>query len=581
MNNLNDDGNKKSWLRGWRVAASSVLIVLLLVLAYAAIRFLPESPKTYDTMEEHFKYGSLGGDLLTGIPVKLWQTMPLVCGQTLKHIAGDRLAPDYLQRVAFYYGDERDYETRQALSREGFKALGFLYEADSTGKEKDLPIGMSQRHSLGLDRTYMNCAVCHTSTVKAAPDATPTVVLGMPANLFNLYNFEQFIFECAAEGRKTRIPQLDFIAEMDSLSDDLGPIDRYLVYPLAIWGIQDAMGFLKNVAGFSERQPHWGPGRNDTFTNNKIFLYGYDWRSKLPDWWSTGQVNPEGIGTVDFPSTWLQAKRKQRDDGQPMQLHWDGNNNRVEERNLNAALATSSIPPIIDHQSLECIERWMETLEPPAYPLPIDSALAEKGKPLYEAYCVDCHGKNGRDFSGKYVGHVTPLSVVQTDSFRLNNYTRELAVNMGLTYAEQSRDISAHDCPGDLSYTPKTGSDGSTGPDTYRYQHYRKTNGYANSPLDGIWARAPYLHNGSVPTMIDLLSPASHRPKQFYRGNNLIDTVNLGFVSTFSADADGRKFFLYDTAIPGNGNQGHDGPQFGTDLSLPEKQALVEYLKTF
>lgn len=575
---IRHSGNTSKLLCGWRIFASVIAVILLLLLGYAGFRFLPNSPKTYNNMEDHFKYGSLGGDALTGIPVKLWQVMPLVCGQALQEIAGDRLAPDYLQRVAFYYGDERDYEVRQALSREGYKALGFLYESDASGKEKDLPVGMSQRHSLGLDRTYMNCSVCHTSTVRTAPEAEPSLVLGMPANVFNLYNFEQFIFECAAEGRKTQIPQLDFISEMDSLNDDLGAIDRYLVYPLAIWGIQDAMGFLKNVAGFSGRQPHWGPGRNDTFTNNKIFLYGYDWRREMPDWGSSGEVHPQGIGTVDFPSTWLQAKRKQRDDGKPMQLHWDGNNDRVEERNLNAALATSSIPPIIDHQSLECIERWMETLEPPAYPLPIDDALADKGRPLYEQYCMDCHGVNGRDFSGKYVGHVTPLAVVQTDAFRLNNYTRELAVNMSLTYADQPRNVSAHDCPGDLRYTPTTEGDN---PQTYRYQHYRKTNGYANSPLDGIWARAPYLHNGSVPTMMDLLSPADQRPGQFYRGNDVIDAVKLGFTSTVPADDKGRRYFLYDTTVPGNGNQGHEGARFGTELSLPDKQALVEYLKTF
>lgn len=569
---------KSCLLRLWQVLASMTLVVILAVLVYAGFRFLPQSPRTYNTMEEHFKYGSLGGDLLTGIPLRLWQAMPLVCATTLKEVAGDRLAPDYQERVAFYYGDERDYPYRQALSREGYKALGFLYETDAAGKEHDVPVGMSVRRSLSLERTYMNCAVCHTSTVRSTADAEPELVLGMPANRFNLYNFEHFILQCASEGRHTQLPQLDFISEMDSLTDDLDFIDRYLVYPLAIWGIQDAMHFLENVAGFSVRQPHWGPGRNDTFTNNKIFLYGYDWRSKLPDWWTTGKVDPEGIGTVDFPSTWLQGKRRQRDDGQAMQLHWDGNNDKVEERNLNAALATSSIPPIIDHQSLECIEQWMETLEPPAYPLPLDQTLAAQGKPVYQSYCMDCHGRTGRDFTGDYVGHVTPIDVVKTDRYRLDNYTRELAENMGMTYAGQERAVSAHDCPGGVRYQPKSRDDQYV---SYRYQRYRKTQGYANMPLDGIWARAPYLHNGSVPTLMDLLMPAAERPERFYRGNDLVDGEKLGFVSMQSRDDAGRDYFLFDTTIPGNSNQGHEGKIFGTELSLDDKRALVEYLKTF
>ncbi len=569
----------KRWAKClWRTMASFTLAIVLVLLVYAGFRFLPDSPRTYNTMEDHFKYGSLGGDLLTGIPLRLWQVMPLVCTQSLKEVAGDRLAPDYLERVARYYGDERDYEYRQALSREGYKALGFLYETDQQGRERDVPVGMSVRRSLGLERTYMNCAVCHTSTVRESENADPELVLGMPANLFNLYNFEHFIMQCATDGRHTQIPQLDFIAEIDSLTDELDFIDRYLVYPLAIWGIQDAMHFLDNVAGFSVRQPHWGPGRNDTFTNNKIFLYGYDWRSRVPDWWATGNVDPEGIGTVDFPSTWLQAKRKERNDGKPMQLHWDGNNDKVEERNLNAALATSSIPPIIDHQSLECIEQWMENLEPPAYPLPIDAALAAQGKPVYEAYCMECHGINGRDFSGEYVGHVTPIEIVKTDAYRLDNYTRELAVNMGLTYAEQERKVTTHDCPGGVRYQPNNDDAQTT---SYRYRHYRKTRGYANMPLDGVWARAPYLHNGSVPTMMDLLMPADQRPKSFYRGNNLVDGKRLGFVTTRAMDAEGRKYFPYDTNIQGNGNQGHEGKIFGTELIPDEKWALVEYLKTF
>lgn len=580
----------------WKGFALLITLLVLVTMAYAAIRFLPEHTANFESMEEHFKYGSTGGDRLTGIPFWMWQAMPLVCADTLNEIAGDRLAPDYKQRVQQYQSGEEAEVKRRALSREGFKALGFLYENDSEGNERDLPIGMSNRHSLGLDRVYLNCAICHTSTVRKTPQSQSEIVIGMPANTFNLYNFEHFMFQCAKSAGKTRLPMFDYLPQIESLGGDLDLLDHYLVYPVAIWVIRDVMMFIENIAGFSIRQPEWGPGRNDTFTNNKIYLYGYPWRDILPDYKTTKKVHPEGIGIVDWPSIWLQGPRKVRADGQAMQLHWDGNNDRVEERNLNAALATSALPPVIDHESIECIEQWLETIEPPKYIFPIDQRLAEVGEPIYQDYCADCHGLDGRNFSGEKVGFVTHINQIKTDRYRLDNYTEKLALTMATTYAEQKREQREHDCPGGLDYVPpqrdKPDNMSDATPEgrlaamsyeenTYRYKHYRKTYGYVNMPLDGIWLRAPYLHNGSVPNLRELLNPASQRSKVFYRGNDLYDPVNVGFAVDKASDAQGRHYFKYDTSIPGNHNIGHEGKAYGTLLPAADKDALVEYLKTF
>jgi hypothetical protein len=99
--------------------------------------------------------------------------------------------------------------------------------------------------------------------------------------------------------------------------------------------------------------------------------------------------------------------------------------------------------------------------------------------------------------------------------------------------------------------------------------------GYQAVLLDGIWLRAPYLHNGSVPTLIDLLALPKDRPRKFYRGYDVFDPVNVGFVSTGAEAA--RLGFEYDTSVPGNSNQGHT---YGTELSEEQKRALVEFLKT-
>ena len=205
---------------------------------------------------------------------------------------------------------------------------------------------------------------------------------------------------------------------------------------------------------------------------------------------------------------------------------------------------------------------------------------AARGKALYGEYCADCHGASGRDFSGSRVGAVEPIASIRTDPCRLDNYTHALAAEQGNLYAAY--------------------------PDE-RFSHFRKTDGYANLPLDGIWLRAPYLHNGSVPTVRDLLEPAENRPKVFYRGYDVIDQRRLGFVSDV-AEEGGRKFFRYETrcvggpekcagepnpenrhdenvCMPGkwagNSNRGHDGTAYGTELPAADKDAIVEYLKTF
>jgi hypothetical protein len=109
----------------------------------------------------------------------------------------------------------------------------------------------------------------------------------------------------------------------------------------------------------------------------------------------------------------------------------------------------------------------------------------------------------------------------------------------------------------------------------WQFSHFRKTDGYANMPLDGLWLRAPYLHNGSVPTLRDLLMAPDQRPEVFYRGHDLYDYDNVGFVSS-GAEAE-RFGARYDTTVEGNGNGGH---LYGTNLSQEDKDALLQYLKT-
>ena len=83
-----------------------------------------------------------------------------------------------------------------------------------------------------------------------------------------------------------------------------------------------------------------------------------------------------------------------------------------------------------------------------------------------------------------------------------------------------------------------------------------------------------------MPTLRELLEPAAKRRAEFFRGYDVIDRARVGFVSDVAAEKR-RKFFKFDTRLPGNGNSGHEGKEYGTDLSADEKDALVEHLKSF
>lgn len=232
-------------------------------------------------------------------------------------------------------------------------------------------------------------------------------------------------------------------------------------------------------------------------------------------------------GYVRFPPVWTYAKRKT--------FGWDGS--MIGDHALAAASVefnkgmTSGY--ITSHR-----ERWgsiyeyLKTVTPPKYPADIDSQLASKGMGIYKMNCMSCHG-----LGNQYEEKLIPLKEIGTDPDRLHSMNQELA---------QARNKTSF---GKL--VPLKVSDG-----------------YVSPPLDGIWSRAPYLHNGSVPTLYDLLNPTKERPIEFYLGSENYDFSHVGIRN--------QGKYLFEISKPGNSNQGHE---YGTSLSVEEKTALIEYLK--
>ena len=488
-----------------RLALAAFVAGAVLVL-WVIVSVNSDRPITYANIEDHFKYGSIGsepgGSLLSPIggvlpPYWVFTALPSVCRDKLPG---------------------------------GYASLGFVMEPG-----KDLPVGVSRRRRFGVDHVGLNCAVCHTSTVRDAPGGPARVVLGMPAQRLDLQAFVQFVLDCTLDSRLTadavrgRLPGSGGPSLFERALLRTGLIDRLKLQTL---DLRNRIAPIL-VSGM----PRWGRGRVDTFNPYKAIQFNWDLSRLPPD---------ELIGASDYPSLWNQQPRE------GMHLHWDGDNDSVDERNLSAALGAGVTPVTVDHDNLKRVRDWIWTLPPPAYPYPIDRALAGRGEPLYQQQCQDCHADHRfRDgvVSGSRVGKVVPIAAIGTDRHRLDSYTFTFAMNQYGLYPDSP----------------------------FRFSHFRKTNGYANHPLDGIWLRGPFLHNGSVPTLRDLLDAPEQRPPLFYRGYDVFDQARVGFVSDVPS-ADGQTFTRYDTTVPGNSNRGH---VYSTTLADEEKRAIVEYMKTF
>jgi cytochrome c5 len=486
--------------------AAIVLVLALVAGAWLVGRFGADTAVAYKDDLEHFNYGSLGSEHEFGVPYWIWRALPEL------------------------------FQDKLPGNRNGWQSVGFVFE-----KGKDLPVGMSQRRYLGFDVVWLNCAFCHAGTVRETPKSEPKVYSAMPANTFDFRAFMRFLFATGEDRRFTPqdiLRQIKIIRQREGL-DDLPLIDRLVLRFYGIYYMRERVLALRDRLGFIAEQPEWGPGRVDTFNPLKAYF------NFPPEQLS----KEERIGTTDFPSIWNQGQRETL----KMNLHWDGNNVSLEERNRSAAMGTGITPPTGDRQSLKRVADWLRNLPAPPYPFAVDKNLAAQGAPIYKQYCSSCHGADGKDFRGEQVGKVVPIADIGTDRRRLDSYTYDVAVNQNLIFA---------------------------GYEVERFSHFRKTFGYANSPLDGVWLRAPYLHNGSVPSLRDLLEPSAKRPKTFYRGYDVYDQKKAGFVSDLGEES-GRKYFLYNTEEAGNSNRGHEGKRYGTELTPAEKNALVEYLKTF
>lgn len=407
---------------------------------------------------------------------------------------------------------------------QGYAAFGLLYER-GRNPAVDPPVGFS-RAKVGVERMSINCAVCHTVRARLAPDAEPQLYVGAAANTVDIQGYQRFLSRCAADDRFTADNLIPAMADKVKLSW----LDRLTYRFVLIPFVRKRLLEQREAFAWTNSRPTWGPGRIDPFNPVKFGML------RLAD---------DGtIGNSDMQAVWnLNARERIRS---PAPLHWDGLNDSVREVVISSALGDGAVANEFSYPVMERIERFLRALPAPPSPHRPDAAAVERGKVVFAANCGECHAPDG-----KRTLTVIAVSEVGTDIHRSQMWT-ETARDAYNNYRE-GRD--------------------------WGFKSFRKNAGYVAEPLNGLWLNGPYLHNGSVPSLRDLLEPPAQRPVTFVRGLDVVDGRNGGFAAP-SCDPrqDLAEGFCFDTRLVGNDNGGH---VYGTSLSAAEKADLLAYLLTF
>ena len=401
----------------------------------------------------------------------------------------------------------------------GLASLGAAWE-----QGQELPVGFTKK-TIGFPRVANNCAVCHMVSYRAKLNENPTFVTAGPGHT-NVEAYFRYLIDCAKDPRFNADNLMHEINLVTDLAWDDKLIYRFLLIPITKKRLLEREEQFKWI--YRKDFPDWGRGRDDAMNLTKYFMI------KVP--------MDDTFGPTDMPSIW-NLKKYQPEKGHT--LNWAGDSHDPYSVIIDSALGLLGAAPHDKDDFLaqvKWLQEYLSAKEPPKYPFPIDGKKAEQGRLVFDANCASCH-------ASEKTGARMPLSAVNTDRGRLDSWNKQAAIESNKVVRGMGIERKG--------------------------LVEENLEGYNAVFLDGIWLRAPYLHNGSVPTLRDLLKPAAERPKVFWRGFDLYDAVDVGFVSQgVEAQRTGTRL---DVESKSGGNQGHE---FGTTLSSKDKDALLEYLKT-
>ncbi|MCB1961197.1 MAG: c-type cytochrome [Rhodocyclaceae bacterium] len=402
----------------------------------------------------------------------------------------------------------------------GYASFGVAWE-----QGMELPVGFTKK-TIGFERVGNTCAVCHTASYRVSEDSNPVFVPTGPNHTLDLAAFFRFLIDCAKDPRFNADVLMREINLVTELAWDDALIYRYLIIPITkktLLERENQFAWLYHPAF-----PDWGRGRDDSMNLTKYFMIQWPM--------------DETFGPTDMPSIWNLGKYKPE---QGHRMNFAGDSHNAYSVIIDSALGLLGAPPKRNEDFLAQVDwmlQYLTAARAPAYPFAIDTDMAARGKTVFDATCASCH-------ASARTGTVVPVEEVGTSRDRMDTWNEKAAYEANKVVTDMGIEREG------LVEEP--------------------LRGYVAAFLDGIWLRAPYLHNGSVPTLRDLLEPAAARPVTFWRGYNVYDPLRVGYV-TAGEDAE-YQGSLHDTRHKGGGNQGHE---YGVSLPDEDKNALVEYLKT-
>jgi mono/diheme cytochrome c family protein len=511
-----------------------------------------------------------------------------------------------LETLWYYFADQGSvllpYDTLVHLERadgegllispESVSRFRLLPQHATPNNPDALPVGFA-RHE---DRVGLTCAACHTSQINYR--GTAMRIDGAPA-LADIMGFLHAIRESlaatladeaklarfAAAQQRGRKSADSVAAARKSLGDSLAWFEGYEAANRATtvegFGRLDAVGRIVNqVIRFTS-------GTKNSIAPNAPTSFPLLWDAPRHDYvqWTGFSANA-GAGALG------------RNAGEVVGVfgHVDVKHYETEED------ARKGYPSTIEQNRIVAMEEALRRLSSPVWPEqilpPIDRPLAARGQALYQTHCASCHALIDRDDpKRKVVAMMMGTDVVGTDDAAARAVV-EARIPTGILEgaispqgARYGADAPALALVGDLatrvvSRRPdaalkavasaklhgleKTTKQGNY-PQKSAEAPFAEFMAYKARPLNGVWASAPFLHNGSVPTLHDLLLPPAERPRTFSVGRWEYDPKKVGYVS------DGAAPFVVDTSVSGNSNRGHE---YGVSLSDDDRWALVEYVKT-
>ena len=514
-------------------AANVIAAVFLAAVATLVVLESTWSSKELSSARDYFLYGSTGTELM---PLAVFSVLP-------------DLFPDQFQPAGKKAGD-------------WIEQFGFVRGGPGVD---GLPAGINvSRYRPGsgapspVEFVGFNCAICHVGQIRRSDSDSGVTIVGMANQRIDLVAFGDAIKTSLLDEKRLTPASISSAYEAKygrplSLSDKitielwLQAARKQLRASLPLRGPPFGGMDLRNASLLPS-----GPGRNQPMRETVRFLMNV---TPLPDG-----------GASKIPCLYEESRREW--------AQYDGSVRDPVTRNSLAALGVGAtiynlrVGGILN--TLRYSYQYISSLAGPRYSEvfagsapPIDAARAQRGRAVYAEYCIACHGAPGSApgtwVRGSRQGQVIPQTEVGTDPARVTfRFYPELADAI-YNFFPPGHPLR----PLRQNLRPNPGD----------------PHGFIAAPIESAFSRAPYLHNGSVPTLAELIN-LQPRPVRFYRGANVYDVRNLGLI--VPAHPDARRYFQYDTTVYGNSNRGHDYPWSykGRGWNPGALTDLLEYLKT-